>query len=169
MAGRKKISVDAILANGNKGHFTKEEIENRKTKEIKLQKLNSDKIKPPKWLSPRAKKIFKQVVKELEVIKILANIDTYNLAILSDSIDKYINCTIQLHNADYVEEFINNKGKATIQRNPLISIQLNYADAVRKISNDFGLTPSARLKLIETNTPELSYEEQDLEDEYEGL
>lgn len=163
------MSVEAILANGNKSHLTKEEIESRKKKEERLSKLASDKIKPPAWLSPRAKKMFKEVVNELEAIKLLANIDTYNLSILADSMDKYIKCTIDLHNADYVEEFINNKGNVSIQRNPLISIQLNYADAVRKISNDFGLTPSARLKIIETNTPELSDEEKDIEDEFENL
>lgn len=169
MAGRKKISVEAILANGNKGHFTREEIENRRDKEKELTKLANDKIKPPTWLSPRAKKIFKDVVKELDAIKLLANIDTYNLSILADSMDKFIECTIDLHNADYVEEFINNKGNATTQRNPLISIQLNYADSVRKISSEFGLTPSARLKILEANNPELSDEEKDIEDEFKNL
>jgi len=169
MAGRKKMSIEAILANGNKSHLTKEEIEDRKSKEEKLSKLASDKIRPPTWLSPRAKKIFKDTVKELEVIQLLANIDTYNLSILADSMDKYIKCTIDLHNADYVETFINNKGGESKQKNLLITVQLDYGNLVRKISNDFGLTPSARLKIIDDNTPETSEEERDIEDEFEGL
>jgi len=165
------MSIEAILANGNKSHLTKDEIEDRKSKEEKLSKLASDKIRPPTWLSPRAKKIFKDTVKELEAIQLLVNIDTYNLAILADSIsmDKYIECTIKLHNADYVETFINNKGGESKQRNPLITVQLDYGNLVRKVSNDFGLTPSARLKIIDDNTPEISEEERDIENEFKGL
>jgi P27 family predicted phage terminase small subunit len=169
MAGRKKMSVEAILAKGNKSHLTKEEIEERKSKEEKLSKLASDKIKPPAWLSPRAKKMFKDTVKELEAIQLLANIDNYNLAILADAMDKYIKCTIDLHNADYVETYINNKGGESKQKNPLITVQIDYGNLVRKISNDFGLTPSARLKIIDDNTPELSEEDKDVEDEFESL
>ena len=163
------MSIEAILANGNKSHLTKAEIEERKAKEEKLLKLATDKIKPPTWLSPRAKRIFKDVVKELQVIGLLANIDTYNLSILSDSMDKYIECTISLHNADYVETYTNNKGGESRQKNPLISVQMEYGNLVRKISNDFGLTPSARLKIIDDNTPEISDEERDIEDEFENL
>lgn len=169
MAGRKKMSIDTILANGNKSHLTKDEIENRKAKEEKLSKLASDKIRPPTWLSPRAKKIFKDTVKELESIQLLANIDTYNLSILADSMDKYIKCTIDLHNADYVETYTNNKGGESKQKNPLITVQIDYGNLVRKISNDFGLTPSARLKIIDDNTPEISEEERDIEDEFPDL
>ncbi len=169
MAGRKKMSIEAILANGNKSHLTKDEIEDRKAKEEKLSKLASDKIKPPTWLSPRAKKIFKDTVKELEAIQLLVNIDTYNLSILADAMDKYIKCTIDLHNAEYVETFINNKGGESKLRNPLITVQLDYGNLVRKVSNDFGLTPSARLKIIDDNTPELSDEDKDVADEFEGL
>ena len=163
---RVKMTVDSIISNGNKSHLTKAEIESRKRKEEELNKLATDKIKPPSWLSSRAKKIFKDIVKELEAISLLVNIDTYNLAVLSDAMDKFINATLELQTKGLIEEIALKNGGTSTQANPLVGIHIKYSEVVRKISNDFALTPQARLKIIERATPELNDDEKQFEDDF---
>lgn len=167
--GRKMISVEQILASGNKSHLTKKEIEERQSKEEELKKLKKDKIRPPTWLGKRAKKIFRDIVKELNEIDILANIDNYNLAILANAMEKYIECTIELNSDTLTIEHVNKKGFTTVQKNPLITIQLDYASLIRSSSSDFGLTPSARLKIIENNTPIEDEDEKEFKKEFEDV
>lgn len=143
------ISISQILANGNKSHLTNKEIEKRQEQEEKLKKLPKDKIRPPTWLSKDGKSIFKKIVKELEVIDILANIDNYNLAVLANSIEKYIECTRKLNCDELTVTHINKRGFETTQKNPLISIQIQYADVIKKLGAEFGLSPAARLKIIQ--------------------
>ncbi|ABG84927.1 TPA: phage terminase small subunit P27 family [Clostridium perfringens] len=147
--GRKMISVSQIIANGNKSHLTNEEIEKRQEQEEKLKKLPRDKIRPPTWLSKDGKSIFKKIVKELEAVDILANIDNYNLAVLANSIEKYIECTMKLNCDELTVTHINKQGSLTTQKNPLISIQIQYADVIKKLGAEFGLSPAARLKIIQ--------------------
>ncbi|MGL5190845.1 MAG: phage terminase small subunit P27 family [Cetobacterium sp.] len=165
MAGRKKMTVEAILANGGK-HLTKAEIETRKRKEEELDKLANDKIKPPAWLSNRAKKIFKDIVKELEPISLLVNVDNYNLAVLSDAIDNFINATLDIQSKGQTEEIELKGGATSTQANPSVSIQLKYSEVIRKISADFALTPQARLKIIEKATPDPNDDEKQFEDDF---
>lgn len=45
--------------------------------------------------------------------------------------------------------------------NPLIKTQLKYAEMMKKYSSEYGLTPAARLKIVQNNTPELDEEEKE--------
>lgn len=161
MSGRKATTVLRIIEQGNKSHLTKAEIEKRKEAEEEIKKLNSNKIKPPKWLGKEAKKIFKDIAKELEVIDLLANVDIYALSILSDCMEKYIKCTVALHAEEMTTEYTNKKGIKNIIENPLIKTQLKYAEMMKKYSSEYGLTPAARLKIVQNNTPELDEEEKE--------
>ena len=160
------MSVEAILAEGNKSHLTKEEIETRRQAEDELRKLKKDKIKPPTWLDKKGKSIFKDIVNELAQIDLLANIDNYNLAVLADSMQRYIECTQRLHTDDYVIITTNKKGQEYHSENPLVRTQLKYAEAVRKISSDYGLTPAARLKIMQQNAPELGDDEKEFNEDF---
>lgn len=165
MAGRKNFSVKAILENGNKSHLTKDEIEKRQQQEKTLEKLQSNKIRPPTWLSKVGKKIFKDIVKELQAIDILVNVDIYGLAIISDSMDKYIRCTMALHTEMLRVDEVTNSG-ITQKENPLVKTQMRYADTFKKYSADFGLSPVARLKIVQANTPDLDDDEKEFDEEF---
>ncbi|WP_333860789.1 phage terminase small subunit P27 family [Clostridium sp.] len=165
MPGRKNMSVKAILENGNRSHLTKDEIEKRQEQEKILEKLQSNKIRPPTWLGKVGKKIFKDIVKELKAIDILVNVDIYGLAITADSMDKYIRCTIALHTEMLRVDEINNSG-ITQKENPLVKTQIRYAEIFKKYSSDFGLSPAARLKIIQANTPELDDDEENLNEDF---
>lgn len=160
------ISVAAILANGNSSHLTKEEIEARQKKEEELKKLGTDKIRPPKWLGKEAKKIFKDIVTELEPLGLLANVDIHTLAVLADCMSKYIECTIKLHTEELIQSFTNKYEEEYHTENPIVRTQLKYAEMVKKYASEFGLTPSARLKIINQNTPGLDEEEQDFDEDF---
>ena len=165
MPGRKNMSVKAILENGNRSHLTKDEIEKRQEQEKILEKLQSNKIRPPTWLGKVGKKIFKDIVKELKAINILVNVDIYGLAITADAMDKYIRCTIALHTEMLRVDEITNSG-ITQKENPLVKTQIRYAEIFKKYSSDFGLSPAARLKIVQANTPELDDEEENLNEDF---
>lgn len=165
MPGRKNMSVKAILENGNRSHLTKDEIEKRHEQEKILEKLQSNKIRPPTWLGKVGKKIFKDIVKELKAINILVNVDIYGLAITADAMDKYIRCTIALHTEMLRVDEITNSG-ITQKENPFVKTQIRYAEIFKKYSSDFGLSPAARLKIVQANTPELDDEEENLNEDF---
>lgn len=163
---KKNMSIESILENGNKAHLTKEEIRIRKKQEEQLNNLRTDKIKPPTWLGKEAKKIFKKIVLELEVIGLLCNVDIYTLAVLADGIEKYIMCVISLHGEELSVEYTNKAGFTNYIENPVIKTQLKYAELIRKYSSDFGLSPVARLKIMHSTAEEMSDDEIDFEGEF---
>lgn len=165
MAGRKNMSVKSILESGNRSHLTKDEIEKRQQQEKKLEKLNSDKIRPPTWLGKVGKKIFKDIVKELQEINILVNVDIYGLAITADAMDKYIRCTMALHSEMLRVDEVTNSG-ITQKENPLVKTQIRYADIFNRYSANFGLSPVSRLKIVQQNTPDLDDDEREFEDDF---
>lgn len=165
MPGRKNMSVKAIIENGNKSHLTKSEIEKREQQEKTLEALQSDKIRPPTWMSKNGKKIFKDIVKELQAINVLVNVDIYGLAICADAMDKYIRCTIALHTEELRIQQVSKIGVSDVE-NPLVKTQIRYADIFKKYSSDFGLSPVARLKIVQANTPELGEDEMQFEEDF---
>lgn len=165
MPGRKNYSVKQILEGGNRSHLTKDEIEKRQEQEKTLEQLQSNKIRPPTWMSKNGKKIFKDIVKEMQAINILTNVDVYGLAICADAMDKYIRCTIALHTETLRIQQVSKIGVSDIE-NPLVKTQIRYADIFKKYSSDFGLSPVARLKIVQANTPELDDDEKQVEKDF---
>lgn len=146
-AGRQKKAVANV-----KGHISREEIEERQKQEALLKTLPKDRIKPPVWLSKRGKSIFKDVAENLDSVDILANVDNYNLAILADGIDKYIEATNKLDALGSFTTYHTNKSGATNEvEHPMVNIQLKYAELVKKYSAVIGLNPASRLKIIQVN------------------
>lgn len=154
------MARSTVTTENLKSHLTKEELAKRKSKEDQLKLLARDKIKPPKWLSKDAEKIFRDIVKQLSVVDILANLDVMGLAILSDAFEKFIKATMQLNDEELTTEYTNKNGSANSVENPLIRIQIKYAEVIKKYSVDFGLSPASRLKLIQENIESTDEEEE---------
>ena len=134
--------------------------------EEQLNNLNSDKVKPPPWLGKDAKSIFKKIVKELDEIQLLVNVDIYGLAVLADAIEKFKFCTIALHGEELSVEYTNKAGFANYIENPMVKTQQKYAEMIRKYSADFGLSPVARLKIVQQSMPDMDPEELGFESEF---
>lgn len=129
-------------------HLTKEEKEYRLKEEKKL-KMSSNQLKPPKWLGKVAKKEFKRIVKNLDELDILANVDLYLLAIYCDSYEKYVDATEELKEQGSLTIWHTNKaGERNLVESPYVKIQSKYATTITKIASQFGFSVSARLKMI---------------------
>lgn len=150
--GRKRQSVKQLQRKG-KTHLTKNEIEKRKAEEEELKKLKSE-FHAPSHMKGHSRKIFNYIKNNLNDLELLANVDKYGLCILSEAIAKYIEISIRLKNEDYLIEHTNKKGYTNIQVNPLVRVQNNYVDQIKRYSSEFGLSPAARLKIISVNTKE---------------
>lgn len=122
-----------------KGHFTKEEIQARKEQEEKL-KGSADKIKPPSYLSKEQKKIFKYIVKELEVAGVLGNLDIYILS----------TCCIAIDRLQAIETLINEDIKNLYDKN-LMASKEKYTKDLFRCCNELSLSPQSRAKLGNLN------------------
>lgn len=154
MRGRKPKSINTILEEGNKSHLSKNEIEQRQEQESKLKELPKDKIRPPTWLNKEAKKIFKQIVKDLEATELLANVDVLMLSILADTSARYIKNAVILDDENSIVEHTNKSGATNKIENPRIKSQRKDAELIKKYSSEFGLSTASRLKLIQPSRNE---------------
>lgn len=78
-------------------HDTKDEADIRKQCEDAMRG-SGDKIKPGKHLTPPQKKIFKDIVRELEASNILGNLDVYILDKTAIAIDRMVHIEIEINN-----------------------------------------------------------------------
>ncbi len=147
MAGRPKEPIDLLLAKGKK-HLTKEEIENRKESEIKVNHTN---VKPPEYLSESQKKEFKRISEILLDIGIMTELDEECLAHYLIANTNYKKYTKELKN--YESKL--NKENDTEKKKEYMSfmdLYLKYQDRAlrqcRDCANDLGLSISSRCKLV---------------------
>ena len=151
--GKRVIPIDVQLAKGNPNRLTKAEIEKRKKAEEKLTP-NKDKIKCPSWLDKEAKKEWKRIYKELEELNLLTNVDITALAIYCDAYSKYIQANKEIAEKGMFVEYTNKYGATNTIENPAVNAAKKYAEIIRKMCSEFGLTPSARAKLTLPKTEE---------------
>lgn len=144
--GKRVIPIDVQLAKGNPNRLTKAEIEKRKKAEEKLTP-KKDKIKCPSWLDKEAKKEWRRIYKELEELNLLTNVDITALAIYCDAYSKYIKANKEIEEKGMFVEYTNKAGATNTIENPAINTAKKYADIIRRMCAEFGLTPSARAKL----------------------
>lgn len=124
------------------GHMSKKDIDARIEYEAKL-KGNSDKIKPPSFLTLPQRRIFKGLVEYLMPAGILGNIDIYIVAQAAITINRVQEC----------EQIINETGLVDAEGNinPQIKIKSGYMSEFFRICNELCLSPQARAKLANIN------------------
>lgn len=120
-------------------HLTRDEIQKRKEQEEKL-KGSADDIKSPSFLSKEQRKIFKYIVKQLEIAGILGNLDVYILATCSIAIDR-----LQVIETK-INEDINN-----LYNKDLMSTKDKYMKDFFRCCNELSLSPQSRAKLGNLN------------------
>lgn len=119
--------------------------------------------KVPTWLIDKvAKEEWKRLVKELEKIDIIGNLDKNNLAGYCNAFANYQKATKELKEAPFCVQKTTRTGTVTV-RNPLIDIQKLYAEEMRKFASLCGLTIDSRLKAAVTKT---SKSEDDLKQKF---
>ena len=155
MAGRPPISIKVLQATGRK-HLTKAEIEKRTSTEENI-KPAINKVKHPDWLDDKAKQEWRRIITELKKLELVTNIDVAALAICCDAYSKYVKATGDINKVGLLISYTNKGGNKNVLQNPLINIATKYSEIYKKYCNEFGLTPSSRIKL----TINKEYEKED--------
>ena len=120
------------------------------TREAEEDSVTTDKNqlkRPPTWLIDNvAKKEWRRiVVKELEKINLIGNLDRNNLGGYCNAFANYVKATEILKDQTY---YINRETRSgvIVVKNPMVDIQRTYAEEMRKFASLCGLTIDARLK-----------------------
>lgn len=141
-----------------KGNLTVLQKTEKKAQEESIITGRDQLDKPPSWLvNAIAKKEFIRIVKECESIGVIGNLDINNLGGYCNAYAFYIKATKELKKENLVVEKIRKNGKV-IAKNPLISVQNEYADEMRKFAALCGLTIDSRLKVATIKTTKQSQE-----------
>lgn len=135
-----------------KAHLTLVEKQNRKTEEDSVTTGNNQLKTPPRWLiNDVAKKEWRRIVRELNKIQIVGNLDYANLGGYCNAYANYIQVTEILKDQTYSIERETRTG-TIIVKNPLVDIQTNYAAEMRRFAALCGLTIDSRLKAAVVKT-----------------
>ncbi len=139
--GRPRKIVDMQSA-----HNTKEE-KRKKNQEERYVTTGRNQLKtPPKWLvDDVAKKEWRRIIKELNKIDIVGNLDYANLAGYCNAYANYIKVTESLRDQEYCIERETRTGTIVV-KNPMVDIQKTYASEMRRFAALCGLTIDSRLK-----------------------
>lgn len=120
-------------------HNTKAEKEQRLQVEENLRG-NADKLEPPRYLSRKQKKIFKEIKNELEESEILSNLDVYILTQCAIAVDRLQSIESQI-NADF----------SLVYNKELMSSKDKYTKDLYRCCNELCLSPQARAKIGSAN------------------
>ena len=136
----------------------------QKEEEEDLLVLGKEQLQdPPDWLiNDVAVNEFKRIVKEIDKIDVIGNLDINNLGGYCNSYALYIKSTEELKGKSLIVRKMTKNGPMTI-KNPLIEIQKNYADEMRKFASLCGMTIDSRLKVATIKTTQ---QQEDIVDEF---
>lgn len=146
-------------------HLTKEEIAEKEEQESLIIVGREDLQKPPSWLiDTRAKKEFDRIVKNFDKIEVIGNLDLNNIAGYCNAYSMYVNAIQEFKktkNLMIPKQMTN--GAYTEIPNPLIKIQRQLAEEMRRFASLCGLTIDSRLKLAVQKTTK---ESEDIEEDF---
>lgn len=144
-----------------KGDLTKE----RKAKlEAEQELVRTPKkyiLKAPSWLSDRAKKEYRRLIKSMADMDMLGDLDANNLAGYCNAWDKYLQAEEEIKARGLFIE--SKKPGAPYQANPAIYVQIKHAKEMREFGRQCGLSIDSRLKFAAAKLPEL---EAEIEEEF---
>ena len=145
-----------------KGHLTVEAQDKLKKRDQLIQG-NTDRLRCPSWVKDKeAKKEFKRLLKDLQAINAITNLDINNLAQYCNAYAGYIKATEELATQPLTTVKQTRTGEMIVA-NPLIKVQKDYADEMRKFAVMCGLTYDSRAKMAEVK---LSNEQDEIKDTF---
>lgn len=105
--------------------------------------------KMPDWLDAEGKKAWKHLVPILERMRVLTEADGFALATLCETWSRYRRATTMLAKEGDTYDVLGRDGQL-LQRNrsPYSAMQLELAIHVRRMLQEFGLTPSSRSRIV---------------------
>ena len=143
--GMTRKPIDVVVLDGKK-HLSKLEIEARRALEAKYSP-NTGSVNCPEWLDDAAKKHWDVLSKELLDLGLVTNLDVGALTICCDAYSKVIKSNQEIEKHGLLVTHVNKGGNRNIVPNPYVAIANKYSDIYKRYCTEFGLTPTARLKL----------------------
>lgn len=149
-----------------KGHLKVIDYQRKELAEEAVQ-VEADQLqKPPSWLTDAiAKSEWKRLIKELDKINIVGNLDLNNLGAYCNAYAAYRKATKELKTAPLTVEKQTKYGTQMVP-NPLINIQAKYSDEMRRYASLCGLTIDSRLK---AGTSKVSKQEETIEKRFGAI
>lgn len=139
MKGRDIVARPSMASKTTAKHLTKSEADIKLNTEEKLRGAG-DKLRPPKYLTPPQKKIFRLIVKELEGSEILGNLDVYVMT----------ECSIAIDRMQEIESRINQEPH-DILNDKLLQAKDRYLKSFFRCCNELCLSPQSRAKMGNLN------------------
>ncbi len=131
------------LANQTK-HLTNSEKTEKEEQERIITIGREDLDIVPSWLiDDVAKSEFNRIVLNFEDLELIGNLDYNNIGCYCNAFSLYLSITSELESADLIIQKVN----GDIVQNPLVRLQQQYSDEMRKFASLCGLTIDSRLKL----------------------
>lgn len=135
-----------------RAHLSLVEKQYKRTEEDSVTTGKNHLKRPPDWLIDEvAKKEWRRIVKELDKINIVGNLDRSNLGGYCNAYANYIKATEILKNQTFYIDRETRTGVIVV-KNPMVDIQQTYAAEMRKFAALCGLTIDSRLKAAVTKT-----------------
>lgn len=116
-------------------HLTNQEKSARLAAERGLRG-NADKIRPPTYLTKEQKKIFREIVREINAAGILGNLDVYILT----------TCAISIDRLREIENEIN-ENKQVLGDGKLLAAKEKYTKDLFRCCNELCMSPQSRAKM----------------------
>lgn len=116
---------------------------------------------PQDLINTKAKKEWKRVVPELKKMDIVGRLDITNLVAYCNAYSKYVEATKALRGQPLTVPSPSGE-----KENPLINVQIKYAEMFRKFADQCGLTINSRLKWAATKTKQ---QEEQIESEFGAI
>lgn len=127
-------------------HNTIVEIQRRQQEEECIRGDADQLTEPPAWLqNDVAAAEWNRIIKELEKIDIVGNLDLVNMGAYCNAYASYRTATETLKGQPQIIEKHTKTG-VQLAENPLINVQRKYAEEMRKFAGLCGLTIDSRLK-----------------------
>ena len=135
-----------------RGNLTVLTMQTRAAEEESVSTGKNQLKRPPDWLiDDVAKKEWRRIVKELEKIGLIGNLDRNNLGGYCNAFANYVKATNILKEQTYYIDRETRNGVIVV-KNPMVDIQRTSADEMRRFASLCGLTIDSRLKAAAVKT-----------------
>jgi P27 family predicted phage terminase small subunit len=106
----------------------------------------------PEWVNAAATESWHELAQAIAPMRVLTEADSIALGQLAEYLSRWKQATAQISKYGDVIAIKDDDGKMIgLKRSPYVAMQLEYGLMIRRMMQEFGLTPSARARLTATN------------------
>ena len=149
-----------------KKHLTIVEGQKKADAEDQVRTEKNQLKRPPTWLiDDVAKKEWRRIIKELDKLNIVGNLDRNNIGGYCNAFANYVKATEILSQQTYYVDRETRTGVIVV-KNPMVDIQKGYAEEMRRFAALCGLTIDSRLK---AGTAKVNKQQKEIENRFGAI